>query len=348
MVENTLMWREILEEPDALRRCVAANAEAAADFAAALKKRGVRSVMIAARGTSDHAAIYGKYVLELLWGLPVTLAAPSVLTMYRAALDLHDWAVLGISQSGATEEVAQVLRQARAQGAVTAGVTNTEGSAVAEAAEYRFFCSAGPERSVAATKTFTTELCILLLLATEISGRRDVRRELECVPDALEKVLSGGAALREAAERLHAMRNGFVLARGTQYPIALESALKIQETTYIPAKAFAISDFYHGPVAMVQQDTPVLIYGMRGPSAEEAQGVIRRLAGTGAPLFILSDDPALLEKGDAAFAIPASGSDFVTPFYTAGAAQMFACQLAVALGNDPDHPRGLNKVTTVT
>lgn len=348
MLENTLMWQEIHEEPAALRRCLAANGPAVREAADLLNRRQIRHILLTARGTSDHAAIYGKYVLEMLCGIPVALASPSVLTLYHRKLDLRDWAVIGLSQSGATADAAEVLADAARQGAMTLSVTNAEHAPVADAAALHLFCSAGVERSVAATKTFTTEMCAMLMLAAEAGGHREVLRELAGMPDALEPVLADGLALQAPAARFCGMRNCFVLARGTQYPIALESALKIQETTYVSAKAFAISDFYHGPVAMVQRDTPVVLYGTRGPTAAEAQGLLRRLAGTEAEVFVFSDDPALLEKGTVSFPIRASGSDYTAPFYTAAAAQMFACCLSVAMGNDPDHPRGLQKVADVS
>jgi glucosamine--fructose-6-phosphate aminotransferase (isomerizing) len=345
MKQEPMMWREILEEPAALRRCIAANRETAEKLARETAQRGVRQIVIAARGTSDHAAIYGKYVLELLTGIPVSLAAPSVLTMYHKKVDYSGALVIGISQSGATQDVTDLLTDARAQGALTVGISNTEDSPMLLAAEERLLCAAGPEISVAATKTFTTELACLLMLACAIGNHPEVAAELDRVPEALEATFAGADALDAAAERFIGMQNCFTLARGTHYAVAMESALKIQETTYIPAKAFAISDFYHGPVAMVERDTPVILYGMKGPSLEEADGLLDRLEGRGAAVLAVSNDPALCARGALSYLVPCEGSDFVTPFCTAAVAQMLACKLALARGNDPDRPRGLHKIT---
>ncbi|MPM77157.1 Glutamine--fructose-6-phosphate aminotransferase [isomerizing] [bioreactor metagenome] len=265
--------------------------------------------------------------------------------MYHKRIDLSEALVIGISQSGATSDVTEFLVDAGTQGALTVGISNTEESPLLKAAQEHLLCSAGKEVSVAATKTFTTEMAALLMLAATIAGRQDILKELVSVPEALETIFAGADALDGAAQLLRNMQNAFVLARGTTYAVAMESALKIQETTYIPAKAFAISDFYHGPIAMVEKNTPVIIYGMKGPSLEEANDLLDRLEGRNSTVLIISNDEALCKRGEKSFFIPFEGSDFVTPFYTATVAQMLACRIALARGNNPDQPRGLNKIT---
>ena len=345
MEQEPMMWREILEEPAALKRCLEQNQAAAQRIAEEVRTRGLNQIVIAARGTSDHAAIYGKYVLELLTGISVSLAAPSILTMYHGTIRVLGALVIGISQSGATNDVTELLEEANRQGALTVGISNTEDSPMLAIAREHLLCSAGEEVSVAATKTFTTEMAALLMLAATIAGRQDILEELSGVPAALEATFAGADALKSSADRLRDMQNAFVLSRGTNYAVAMESALKLQETTYIPAKAFAISDFYHGPIAMVEKDTPVIVYGMKGPSLQEAQELLDKLEGRDAAILVVSNDAALCARGEMSFFIPFEGSDFVTPFCTAAAAQMLACRISLARGNNPDHPRGLHKIT---
>lgn len=345
--KNTLMWKEIMEEPDALRRCAAENIRTVERIVSEIGKRGIRHVTVCARGTSDNAAIYGKYAFEILTGMPIASAAPSVLALYRSDVDWKDSLVIGLSQSGGTEDVSQIIASARKQGALTVGITNTAGSLLENSAEYVFLCSAGEEKSVAATKTFVTEMYLMVQMAAALSNNKEVQQELVTLPDQLSHVLELKEAARSAAERYRFLQESFVLARGLNYPVALEAALKIQETTYIGAKAFAISDFYHGPKAMVQKDTALLVLAPKGPSFHDAVEFLHRMEDTGADVLVFSDDDELCGRADAAVRIPCTGSDFVTPFYNAAAAQMLACQLAVVRGNNPDYPRGLKKVTAI-
>ena len=345
--ENTSMWKEIMQEPTAIRSCAAANGQIVADIVSEIRKRGIRYVTVCARGTSDNAAVYGKYAFEILTGFQVASAAPSVLALYRRDLDWKDSLVIGLSQSGGTEDVSQVIQAARRQGALTVGITNTPDSLLAETAEYILFCDAGTEKSVAATKTFVTELYLMVLLAASLAESKEVLSQLAALPDELTKVIECKKDAAEAAKRYRFVEECFVLARGLNYPIALEAALKIQETTYIGAKAFAISDFYHGPKAMVQGNTALMVLAPKGPSFTDAVEFIKKMKDTGADLLVVSDDQTLCAHADTAILIPCSGSDFISPFYNAAAAQMFACELAAVRGNNPDHPRGLQKVTAV-
>lgn len=345
--ENTLMWKEIMEEPAALRACAAENGRVVGQIVSEARKRGVRHVTFCARGTSDNAAAYGKYAFEILTGMQAASAAPSVLSLYGHDVDWKDSLVIGISQSGQTADVSQIIRAAGRHGALTVGITNTADSPLAESAEYVLLCSAGPEKSVAATKTFLTEMDLAIRLAASLAGAEDVLEQLAAVPDNLGRVYKLKDAAREAAQRCRFVEKSFVLARGLNYPVALEAALKIQETTYIGAKAFAISDFYHGPKAMVQGDTALLVFAPVGPSFGDAAEFIDKMRETGADFLVFSDDEKLCGRADAALRIPCSGSDFVTPFYNAAAVQMLACQLAAVRGNNPDKPRGLQKVMTL-
>lgn len=341
----TLMWKEIMEQPEVLKNCSKINAETIKKIAAEIKIRDVRSIVIAARGTSDHAAVYGKYIFETLTGLPVVLAAPSVVTVYGGNLKLQDSLVIGISQSGKASDVAEIIRGGSACGAITLTITNDENSPLAKLSNHHLFCDAGVEKSVAATKTFTAQLYLIALLAVEIADDKSLKEEYSHVPDQMEQVFKIADDVEEIVKRYRFLKECFVLARGFNYPIALESALKIQETSYIRAKAFATSDFYHGPMAMIEKDMPVIVYAPNGRSLSDVTDMIKKLKESEADLLVVSDLEEICALGDCSLLIPKTESDFTSVFSNAAVAQMFACKLSLLHGLNPDEPRMLHKVT---
>jgi glucosamine--fructose-6-phosphate aminotransferase (isomerizing) len=339
------MWNEILEQPAALERCMEKNRPVLREIVECLKARGVGPSVIAARGTSDHAAVYGKYVLEILTGLPVSLAASSVFTMYGSSLHLKDALVIGISQSGRAEDVLEVLRGANRSGAITVGITNFTDSPIAQESRFHLHCEAGLEKSVAATKTFMTQIFLLAQLAAGWAGDSALQAELGRLSGRVEQTFVVAGDIEKKVQRYRFMQECFVLARGINYAVALESALKIQETTFVRAKAFATSDFQHGPIAMIDRDIPVIAYAPEGPSVKDMAAMIDRLGEGGIELLIVSNNRELLSKGAVGFEIPKESNDILSPFFNAAVAQMFACRLALAKGMNPDTPKGLAKVT---
>ncbi|MCX7842552.1 MAG: SIS domain-containing protein [Clostridia bacterium] len=341
----TKMWKEIFEQPSVLKNCIKNNSQLISEIVDSLRKRQIYSIIIAARGTSDHAGVYGKYIIETVLGIPVALAAPSVFTVYGKKLNMEKSLVIGISQSGKAADVLEVIREANKQGAVTVSITNFVDSPLAIEARHHLWCNAGLEESVAATKTFTSQIMLLAQLVAKWAQDKAMIMELDNVPENVEKALEISDIIKEKVQRYRYMNECFVLSRGINYSIALEGALKIQETTYVKAKAFATSDFHHGPFAMVEKDTPVIIYAPYGPSFKDTGEMVEKLKQSQAELIIVSNSAELLEKGNCSFIIPAASNDIISPFYNVVIAQMFACQLSLAKGLDPDKPRGLNKVT---
>lgn len=341
----TFMEQEIRQQPQVLERCRQENASKIQELTEILRQRDISSIILAARGTSDHAAIYGKYMLELLIGIPVSLAAPSVFTLYGGKMKLENSLVIGISQSGKAADVLEVLHQARAQGALTVSITNDEDSEMAKCAQYHLFCSAGVEQSVAATKTFTAQLYLLAHLAAAWAQDTALLKALTEVPEGIAQTLRQWEAIEHLVLRFRFMEEGFVLARGLNYPIAMESALKIQETCYVRARAYAASDFHHGPFAMIEKDMPVIVYAPQGPTTGNMVQMVEKLKEAGAEVVVVSDDEDTGAMGEVWIRIPAAGSDMISPFYNAVIAQMFACNLAGLKGLNPDVPRGLKKVT---
>lgn len=340
----TNMMQEIRQQPQVLKDCVAYNDQALDAAVAEIREKEPAFVVIAARGTSDHAAVYGKYLFEVFTGLPVVLAAPSVLTMYKRTLRLSRAVVVGISQSGEAQDVLRVLEEGNSQSAVTIGITNALSSPLARAGKHLLYCDAGVEKSVAATKTFTTQLMLLAQLVARLSEDREVCAQLGNVPALVSETIDGcGEAVRNVVQRYRFINECITLARGMNYAVAMEAALKIQETTYVRAKAFASSDFYHGPLAIAQKDMPVILYAPTGPSFGDEMEIMKRLKEAEADILLISNDTQ--SAADARIVLPKAESDVVAPFACAAVAQLFACHLAHLKGLDPDAPRMLHKVT---
>ncbi len=227
----TYMWQEILEQPDIIRRCLGANREKVKAVAREAIERGVRFVYYAARGTSNHAGHFGKHCFETLAGLPCASASASVLTLYGGRLDLANALVIAISQSGKAADALEVVRRGNEQGALTLSITNDPDSALAKEAAYHLYCDCGEEKAVSATKTFTAEAFLLLLLAIEFGGDEALMPLLAEIPDKMTQVMQNDT-IRQKAERFRYMDRCFVLGRGPSWPVAQEIALKIQELTY--------------------------------------------------------------------------------------------------------------------
>jgi Glucosamine 6-phosphate synthetase, contains amidotransferase and phosphosugar isomerase domains len=341
----TEMLNEILEQPEVLSRCYNTNRENIISIVKKIKERNINSVVIAARGTSDHAGIYGKYIIECETGIPVSLASPSVYTVYNKKMKLENSLVIGISQSGKAADVLEVLKNARECGSVTISITNDVASPLAHAADVHLFCDAGLEKSVAATKTCSSEMYILAQMVAEWSGCEELGKELLEIPEKLTEVFSEMDAISEKIERYRFINECFVLARGINYPVAMEAALKIQETAYVRAKAYATSDFYHGPFAMIEKDMPVIVYAPNGPTLKDTMEMVEKLKKNEAEVVVISNNEEMLELGDSSFRIPQTSNDLISPFYNVVIAQLFACNLSLIKGLNPDTPRSLKKVT---
>lgn len=348
---DTLMWKELNETPRVLRGIMPENEAVMAALVREVREKNVRNVTGAARGTSDHALTFFKYATEILTDMKVGLAACSTVTMYDGLVNYGDNLVIGVSQSGRAADVLAVLERAKAQGAVTVAVTNNTESPMAKAAKYHLYCACGEEKSVAATKTFSAQVFLLLWLAARLADNGEVLARLPKVGDGLQaRAEALGKAADAAVPFVKDIQNGFILSRGLTYALALESTLKLQETSYIMMKGYAESDFQHGPMAMVGDGTPVIVYapkiGFGTPSQEENRRadfakMLTKLAELKAEVLVVSDDDVY----PGAIKIEGAGSELFTVFDLALFAQMLACKVSCAVGNNPDSPRALKKVT---
>lgn len=342
----SFMLKEIHEQPEVIRRMAEAEQDTVAKLSAEIKSRDIDFVMMAARGTSDHAAIYGKYLLEIKNGLAVGLADPSIYTLYSAKIKLDRALVIGISQSGQATDVAECLRQSKECGALTASITNVPGSTLTQIADHNIFCHAGPEQGVAATKTYTSTLAALFLLSSSLAddAKHAKNHLVECA-DAMQSVLAIAPYCEAKAERYRFMQDGYVISRGLNYCTALEAALKLAETSYVGMLAYSAADFVHGPIAAVHESASCFLCAPPGKAFGTMVEMAGRLKDRKAELVILSSEDEILSYATTPFKLEASIFEELSPLLYIVPAQLLAYYLAVTRGLDPDRPRGLSKVT---
>ena len=337
---RSAMYREIREQPEVLAT-ILEEWETVARAARTLRSRGFRFAMLAARGTSDNAALYAKYLFEIRLGVPVSLASPSAFTLYESEMNLENVLVIGISQSGESKDVLEVLRRSRQLGAITLSVTNDEGSSLAAAADVHLWLRAGNEKSVAATKTYTAELFLLYLLIAALDSA-EPEPEVQQLPEQARRVLE---VAWEGVERYRYAHYMTVASRGYNFATAKEAALKLMETTYTVTEAFSEADLRHGPMAMIGRDFPVVLIVPPGRAYRSMDSLAKGLASRGAELAVLSEEPDLVSEAAAGFLVPVSCPEELSPILYALPAQLLALGVAELRGLDPDSPRGLSKVT---
>jgi glutamine---fructose-6-phosphate transaminase (isomerizing) len=341
---------EIREQPEVLARLVD-RAPAVAHIAAAIAERDVEHVVIAARGTSDHAAIYAQYLFGIRLGLPVGLMTPSVVSLYGAAPRFGRALVVGISQSGASPDIVGVVAEARRQGAPTLAITNDPGSALATAAEHVLDLGAGPELAVAATKTYTAQLLGLAILGAAMAGPGDPRTtdpDLTLVPQAVAEGLRSEAVVRDVARELAPRDACVVVGRGYEYATAREWALKLKELAHVHADPYSAADFQHGPIALVDAGFPVLAVAPSGRAADDVAALLVRLRDDlGAGIVVLSDRADLRALGRWSIALP-SLPEHLMPIAAIVPGQLYAMHATAARGLDPDEPRTIAKITRTT
>jgi glutamine---fructose-6-phosphate transaminase (isomerizing) len=339
---------EILEQPSVVERLIHSQRARLHEVAELMRRQHVEHVVIAARGTSDHAALYAQYLLGVRHRLPVALATPSIISLYGVVPRFARSLVIGISQSGASPDVVGVVAAAREQGQPTLAITNEVGSDLAATADVVVDLGAGVERGLAATKTYTAELAAVAALSVALDGDAVGWRDLARLHDHLADALASEAAARAAAARRASLERCVVLGRGYDYATAREWALKLKELAYVMADPYSSADFQHGPVALVEPGFSVLAVVPRGVTASGLRELLARLRGRGADLVLISDDPATLAEGDDGLPVPSGLPDWLMPLVDAIPAQWFALALAEAKGIDPEAPRNLVKVTQTT
>jgi glutamine---fructose-6-phosphate transaminase (isomerizing) len=340
----SLMLAEIEQQPAALERVIRDEGRRIERFAATLKQKGLRLICLVARGSSDNAALFGRYLLEISTGIPVSLAAPAVHTLYRTKLDLRDALVVGISQSGEGDDVNLVLENARRCGAVTLAVTNEAKSTMATVADETFLLHAGRERSVAATKTYTSQLMIFHLLARALKNSEE-KMELERLPQLAANALELRPEVEEVVGRYAFMNQCVVVGRGLNYANAYEFAIKLMETCYVVAERFSAADFLHGPIAMVERGFPAFLFVPPGPTFPGMKDLLSRLSSLHAETLVISSEAGVVKSATRALRMREVMPEVLSPIPYIIPAQLFSALLADVKGLSPDRPRSLAKVT---
>jgi glucosamine--fructose-6-phosphate aminotransferase (isomerizing) len=339
---STYMRAEIMQQPAALRATIDALLPRAAE--AGRLARGTRQVLFIARGTSDNAAVYGTYLIQAYAGRLATLASPSIATTYRSRLDLSGVLAVALSQSGRTDEIVETLAWASDCGARTLAITNGASSPVADAADVTFRTEAGIERAVPATKTFTTQLAALAVLAIGLGADLDAG-QLREVPAEIESMLASPLDLDPIVAGLADVQGVVVSGRGLAYSAALELALKLKEACYLHAMGLSYADLLHGPIAVVDARTPAIVVAAdTGPTLDGTVDLARRVTGAGARAYAIGGGSRLAAVSTLALPGPAL-PEWLAPIGLIVPGQLLTEALARRLGLDPDRPRGLSKVT---
>lgn len=337
----TNMEIEIKSQPDVLLKCFDENEARTELLAKKLVDKSCKHVIMVARGSSDNACMLFKYLFEAKVGKPVVFFHPSVITMYRSKYDFSSSVVIGVSQSGQAADCLAVMEEAKAQGAFVAAITNFEDSPMAKNADLHLFMNVGLEKSVAATKTMTAEMT---LLSEVVAKAADEKLSAEEFKLAAETVILNEAQADAIAEKLVLCDQAIVLSRGESLSAADEIALKLQETCYVNARPYAISDFYHGPFALASEKIPFILISTDDNTREDSVKMTEKLKGVGAKVYVISNDEKLLSLSDGGIKV-GKASEYSDSVAAVIAGQLIALKLSGKKGLNPDCPRGLNKVT---
>jgi glucosamine--fructose-6-phosphate aminotransferase (isomerizing) len=344
-MSESYLEREILEQPEVLRRLLEEERTTIERVAGVIRERAPRYVMLVARGSSDNAARYGQYLFGAANRLPVALAAPALFTLYQQPPRLAEALVLAISQSGQSPDIVSVVAEGRRQGALTVAVTNDPGSPLAQAAKHTVALRAGEERSLAATKTYTASLMALAMLSAALAQDAERFHVLETLPGLTAEVLAASADTIRAAERYRFMDACVITSRGYNYATAFEITLKLKELTYTLAEPYSLADFRHGPVAVVGRGFPVFTVVPEGTVAAGLLDFLRQMREWEAELVVISALEEALALAQTPLPLPTGVPEWLSPLVAVVPGQLFALGLTLAKGFDPDHPRGLRKVT---
>ena len=342
-MSESIMHKEILMIPESIKLTEVANKEKIVEFCKLLHEKDIKNICVVARGSSDHVGVYLKYLFEIYAHIPVSFAACSVITKYDSYLDFDKTLVIGISQSGSGEDVYEYLKMSKEHGALTASITNNKDSICARVADYHFDLNLTKEEGLAATKTFISQIYVALMLVSEYTNNIYLKEETEKLPKLIEEVIESEAHIEEIAKTCINFTDAYLLSRGINYVSSLEGALKMQETTYIKAKGYASSDFYHGPMAIVDEKQNLLLLNSLGKVEDDNHKFFDRVKELNPNIIVITNDP-YFDKYEKLIKIPKC-EEVISPFLIIVAIQLLVCNISILRGIDVDHPRNLKKVT---
>ena len=331
-----------MEQPDVLEKTIGAEKAKIQRLGKFLREKDIDLIVLVARGSSDNASLFGRYLLEISTGIPVSLSAPSVFTLYKAKLKLNRALVIGVSQSGEGVDINHVLENAKSSGAFTLGITNEAASSMAKIADETLLIHAGREKSVAATKTYTGQMLHFYMLASVLG---DEKIGFEKIPEFTAKTLELKSKVEELVQRYVFMENCVVVGRGLNYGNSYELALKLMETCYVVAERFSSADFFHGPLAIVERRFPVILFAPKGVTKTSNLDLLKNLKELHADSFSITNDEEIAALSSRALLMPEEIEEFLSPIPFIVPAQLFAALLAEVKGLNADAPRSLSKIT---
>ncbi len=342
-MNKEVLLKEIYEQPKIIDDILRHEKQNIHKIVVELKNR-FKYVIIAARGSSDNAARYAQYLFGVHNNIQVALATPSLFTLYKKPPNMTGALVIGISQSGQSPDIVSVLREAQKQACPTLSITNGLNSPLANVSDFCIPLHIGKELATAATKSYSSSLVSLALFSSILNAHKPYISELEKIPELIHQTIHSTFAQMKMVQRYRFMEDAVVIGRGFNYATTFEIALKIKELTRVVAVAYSSADFRHGPIATVHDGFPLIIIAPSGAALKDISEFVKNVANLGAELIIISDQKELLKKSPLPFAISPI-SEWLSPILYVIPGQMFARQLAIEKGFNPDHPVGLTKVT---
>ncbi len=337
--------KEIYEQPAVLANFLDKNLNNVKAIASIMRKYDPKFVLIAARGTSDNAAIYAKYLISAFLQIPVGLAIPSLYTIFKQPPLMRNGLVIGISQSGESPDVLAVMEEARKQSCPTLGIVNRIDSPLVQFSDMILPLNCGEEKAVAASKTHTAQLLAIASLTAMWRTDSQLINNLSPLPDTINDALKTHQRIKEIAEEIKTHDRILIVGRGFTYCTTHEIALKIKELAYISADPYSAADFKHGPIALVEEGFPLVAIAPEGKAFETMHALINEVKQIGAETIIISNRLSLAQENPRFLPIPLDVPEWLSPIVTVVPGQLLALSLTVARGNDPDKPRSLKKVT---
>ncbi len=343
-MNQDILLGEIKQQPDAIERLIKNEK----NNIRKIRNRIVNSfnyIIIAARGSSDNAARFGQYIFGESNCIQVALATPSLYTLYKRPPQMTGALVIGISQSGQSPDIVTVLEEAKKQGCTTLGITNDVHSPLANTSDFIIPISVHEEIATAATKSYTTSLAALAMLSCSLNDDKEGFEDLEKIPDAMHQTILKSTNEIANIQRYRYMEHCVVIGRGFNYATAFEIALKIKELTKVVAVPYSSADFRHGPIAAVDRGFPIIFIAHSGKTLADIFEIKQNLLNLGAELITISDHKKVCKDSKLIFLLPSGIPEWLSPLVNVLPGQLFARQLALEKGLDPDHPVGLTKVT---
>lgn len=339
-----MMLKEIHEAPERVKTLIAREFAPLCAVLESFKQTPPPLILVAGRGTSDNAATYGRYLFEHFNGIPVSGAALSLFTLYPTPMHLKGALAIGVSQSGESSDVVEAIREAKRAGAFTLAVTNTAGSSLDRSADHTVLLHARKERAVAATKTYVAELVAMVMICRALGGAIE-EKEIEAIPGVIRKAIACEDEIAGLVPFYRYAPRCLCLGRGFNYATVREVALKLMETCYVGSSGMSAADFLHGPIAFVEEDTPVLLFAARGPTYGFMLDLAKKLKGQDVDVLGISNDEEILAHCRLGINCGIGIREGLSPIPFATLGQLFACHLALTRGINPDTPRRLRKIT---